>query len=105
MIIVRVRIQRNDGQLGELSSDFLNIADAYSSIEEQSLLVTDNQIADDFFSLMRLVDRKNSLANFVHFKPGIADSNPPQRFVFGPRQRPTPFRNLGLRKNRGFQQN
>ena len=54
-----------------MRDDFADVGDAHASVEEESLFGADDEIRDDFFSLVRLVNGKNAGSDFVNFKPGI----------------------------------
>src|ERR1051326_6078557 len=94
-----MRVKDNDGQWREFGSDFLDVADAHTGIEQQRSLVADDEVADDFLELMGLVNRKDRRRDFVNFKPGIAHVDALQLLVFGARESPAPIWNCGLRRH------
>src|ERR1700687_1914138 len=94
VIVVRVRVQNDHRTRRQLGSDFANVTDAHAGVEKELLLVAHNEIGDDFFRLMRLVDGENSRQNFVDLEPWIVRKNALKRFVFRAWQRAAPFGDL-----------
>jgi hypothetical protein len=45
MIVVSVRVQQDDRQLGKLGDNFLEVADSHDGVEEQSPLLADDQVS------------------------------------------------------------
>src|SRR5438132_12480430 len=82
MIVMGMGVQHDDRQLGQLGGNLLQIADAHASVEQRCPLVADNEITDDFFRLMRLINGENGGCDFVDLKPGIADGHALENFVF-----------------------
>src|SRR6266478_1396730 len=82
MIVMSMGVQHDDRQLGQLGGNLLQIADAHASVEQRCPLVADNEVTDDFFRLMRLVNGENGGCGFIDLKPGIADGHALENFVF-----------------------
>src|SRR6267378_1364557 len=91
VIVVSVRVEHDDRARRQLGSDSANVADAHAGVEQERLLVAHNEIGDDFFRLMRLVNGKDSGDDFVDLEPWIVRKNALERFVFRAWQRATPF--------------
>jgi hypothetical protein len=49
MIVMGMRVQHDDRQMGQLGGKLLQIADAHASVEQRCPLVADNEVTDDFF--------------------------------------------------------
>ncbi len=81
VIVVRVRVQDDDGTIGQLRDDFVDVGDAHAGVEEQRLLGADDEIGDDFFGLVRLVNGEDAGRDFVDFKPRVVRENAFERFV------------------------
>ncbi len=64
-----MRIQDNDGQASELGDNLLHVADAHAGVEEKGLFFAHDQIGDNFFLLVRLVDGEEPGADAVDLKP------------------------------------
>ena len=97
VIVVGVGVENDDGELGEFGGDFLNVADAHAGVEEQGLLLTDDEVGDDFFGLVGFVNREDVRGGFVDFEPGVGDLHALEGFVFGAGERFAPVRwNWGL---------
>ncbi len=97
MIVVRVRVENNDGTRRQLGRDFANIPDAHPRVEQESLFVADNEIGNDFFGLMRFIDGEDARRGFVDLEPRIDSQHTLERFVFRPGKGPAPFGDLRLR--------
>src|SRR5215469_5363947 len=96
MIIVSVRVQQDDRQLGQLGDNFLEVADSHAGVEEQGPLIADDQIADGLLGLVRFVDGENALGRLIDFEPWVADRDAFDSFVFRSRQRAAPVRDWSL---------
>src|ERR1700756_751511 len=83
VIVVGMGVEDHNRARGEAPHQRVNIADTHPAIEEQRLLGSDDEVADGFFGLMRLVNRVNALRGFVILKPRVADFDALERFVFG----------------------
>src|SRR6266481_1972670 len=94
VIVVGVRVEHDDRTRRQLGGDFANVTDAYAGVEQERLLVAHNEIGDNFFRLMRLVDGKDSGDDFVDLEPWIVRENALERFVFRAWQRAAPFGDL-----------
>src|SRR5579871_4247164 len=94
MIVVSMRIDHAHRPLRESFYYFLYVADAHACIKEQCLLCPYNQIGDDFFLLMGLVDGKNTRPDAVHLKPFVRDIYVLQLAVGRTRQITAPLRFL-----------
>ena len=85
-------LRTTTGRRSELRDELWNVADAHAGIEEQRLLRADDEIRDDFFGLVRLVDGENARRNFVDFKPRLVRQHAFERFVFRARESFAPIR-------------
>ena len=72
------------------------LAHPKSGVEKKCATMAENQVRDDFFELVRLVDRENGRANSVNLEPVTMHVNACKTFVFGPWQLLTPFGAQGL---------
>ncbi len=81
MVVVGVRVQHDDWQLGQFGRDFLDIADAHASVEKQGALLADDEVSDRFFGLVRFVDGEYVGCWFVDFEPGITHRDALEGFV------------------------
>src|ERR1700741_726881 len=96
MIVVSVRVQQDDRQLGQLGDNFLEVADSHAGVEQQSPLLADDQVADGLLGLVRFVDGENALNRLIDFEPWVADRDAFDSFVLRPRQRAAPVRDWSL---------
>ncbi len=100
VVVVRVGIQHDDGAARQLPDDFVDVGDAHAGVEEQGLLGADDEIGDDFFGLVRLVNGENAGRDFVNFKPWLVGQHAFERFVFRAREVLAPVGADRLRKRR-----
>ncbi len=96
VVVVSVRVDDGDGELGEFGGNFLQVADAHAGVQEQRFFFAEDEVGDGFFGLVRLVDGVDVRRGDVDFKPGVGDGNALQRFVFGARERLAPVGNQRL---------
>src|SRR2546422_2709938 len=82
MIVMGMGVQHDDRQLGQLGGNLLQIADAHASVEQRCPLVADNEVTDDFFRLMRLINGENGGGGFLKLKPRNAGGDAAEDFVF-----------------------
>ena len=81
VIVVCVRIQPDDVQVGKLIDHASHVSDAKAGIKQECAVVAAYQERNDFLKLTRLVDREDPVDNPVHLEPIIVDSDP---LVFAP---------------------
>jgi hypothetical protein len=93
VVVVGVRIQDDDGELRESGDEFVDITNAHAGVEQDGFLGAEDQVADGFFGLMRLVDGQGAGGNLIHLEPRVGNLHPFQRFVLRARKR---FAPLGL---------
>lgn len=92
-----MRVQYFNRQLRQLDNYALKVADAHASVEQQSLLLAENQVADGLFRLVRLIDGENARSDPVNFKPAARNRHALERFILRPRKRAAPVGNCVLR--------
>src|SRR6201987_1445936 len=90
MIVVSMRVQDDDRQLGQLGDNFLEVADPHAGVEEQSPLLADDQVADSLLGLVRFVDGKNALGRLINLEPLVVDRDAFESLLFRSRQREAP---------------
>ncbi len=96
VIVVGVGIEYHDGARSEARDDGFDVADAHAGVEEQRLLRAYDEKGDDFFALMRFVNRERGWRYFVNFKPRVVERDLFERFVFRAREIFAPFGFFGL---------
>jgi hypothetical protein len=62
-------------------------------VSNSSAFFSDDEIADDFFGLVRFVDGEDAGHRFVDFEPGIGDGDALETFVFRAREGTAPVGN------------
>src|SRR6478609_5026268 len=83
---------------GEIGVHAVDVADAHAGIEEQCLFCADDEIGDDFFLLVRLIDGEQAGANAIDLKPFVRDVHAFQLAIGGAREIAAPLGFLiGLR--------
>ena len=98
VVIVRVGVHHADRQIGQALDNFFDVADAHAGIEQQRLFFTDDQVGNDFFLLMRLIDGEEAGADAIDLKPFVRDIDALQLAIGRARQVAAPLRFLvGLR--------
>src|SRR5579859_3223686 len=98
VIVVCVRVHHAYGQRREAFDHFPDVTDAHAGVKEQGLLFADDQVGDDFFLLVRLVDGEQSGADAIDLKPLVGDVDAFQLAIGGAREVAAPFGALmGLR--------
>ena len=101
VIVVGVGIEYDNGARSEARDDRFDVADAHAGIEEQCLLGADDQVGNDFFGLLWLVDREGGWSDFVNFEPWIVEGDLFEGFVFWAREIFAPVGSFGLCKTDG----
>src|SRR5581483_2316432 len=96
VIVVCMRIDHADRQFRQMLHKIFDIADAHAGVEQQALLRSEQQIRDDFFGLMRLIDGKHTWTNAIDFEPRVRLINFFQLAVLRARKFPAPLRLGGL---------
>ena len=77
-------------------SDFANVADAHSGVEEQRLLFSHDKVGNCFFRLMRFVNGEDLGNDLIDLEPRISDRDTLQRLIFGAGQGAAPLGFVGL---------
>ena len=83
VIVVSVRIENDDREGSELADEFADVADAHAGVKEESLLLAEDEVGNDFFELMRLVNGESVGSDFIDLEPGIGGLDAFEGFVFG----------------------
>src|SRR6202022_3733222 len=91
VIVVGVGVEDHHRTRRQLGGEFANVADAHAGVEETRLLAAENGMGDDFFRLMRFVNRENLWPDFVGLEPRFVGQYAFERFVFRPGKRAAPF--------------
>jgi hypothetical protein len=92
MVVVGVGVQDDDRERRESRDQLAHVADTHAGIEEQGFVLAEDEVGDDFFGLMRLVDGEGFRRNFVDLEPWIAGRYAFKGFVFRARKRLAPLR-------------
>jgi hypothetical protein len=96
VVEMRVRVQHAYRQFRELRHNILDAGHSKPGVEEKCAIMAEDQVRDDFFELVRLVDRKNVGTNPVDLEPVTVNLNACETFVFGPWQLLSPLGAQGL---------
>lgn len=81
VVVVGVGIENNDGEGSEFADEFTDVADTHAGVEEEGLLSAEDEVGDDFFELVRLVNGEGVGSDLVDLKPGVGDLDALEGFV------------------------
>src|SRR5580704_17846509 len=106
VVEVGVGVEHGDRQFRQARDHVVDFSDPHSRVKQQCPLAAEDQVGDDLFKLVGLVDGVNAVADAVYLEPVVVYVNPLQRLVFGAWEFTAPFRAQrlaggGLRRGQG----
>ncbi len=100
VVVVSMRVHHAHRKFGQSCNYGLDIADTHAGVEQQRFVIANDQIRDDLFQLMGLINGKYAGANLIHLEPRICVWNTLQLAVGRTRQVLAPLCLLSSQRRR-----